>query len=200
MLRSTYLILLCSPEYKIFEYDFLQVCGINSWLQSFWNLEICFLNFRKTGSLVPVCTKSPLKFPQENILINPITKSSTHKIGEQKDIMGILVKKHLLPYLIQWFASTRLNNLFPVSGKYLSNKISHFRFDEEVPCWWQAPLLASNSSLASYLLKQLSGQFSRENFASCISHAAKSKGNAELKTLSFAFKAYQSNNKHIWAM
>jgi hypothetical protein len=84
---------------------------------------------------VPVCTKSPLKFPQENILINPITKSSTHKIGEQKDNMGILVKKHLLPYLIQWFASTRLNNLFPVSGKYLSNKISHFRFDEEVPCW-----------------------------------------------------------------
>jgi hypothetical protein len=32
ILRSRCLPFLCSPNYKVFEYDFLHICGIKSWL------------------------------------------------------------------------------------------------------------------------------------------------------------------------
>jgi hypothetical protein len=63
ILRSTCLLFLCSPEYKVFKHDYLHICGINSWLHP----NIFFILFLKLGnmiffkgSLVPICTKSQL--------------------------------------------------------------------------------------------------------------------------------------------
>jgi hypothetical protein len=39
--RSTRLSFLCSPKYKVFDYEFLHVCVINSWL----HLNIFFIFF-----------------------------------------------------------------------------------------------------------------------------------------------------------
>jgi hypothetical protein len=64
--RSTRLLFLCSPKYKVFEYEILHVCEINSWqhLNIFFHIflkleNLIFDLLKKPGSLMAMCTKSP---------------------------------------------------------------------------------------------------------------------------------------------
>jgi hypothetical protein len=66
VLRSRHVSFLCSPKYKVFEYDFLHIYEINSGLHQIFFIDyLKFINmifdfYFKMGSLEPMSTKSSL--------------------------------------------------------------------------------------------------------------------------------------------